>query len=423
MSYQWRKNGINLADGGIISGTTTTNLVLSHLSLAEAGNYSVVVSNTTGYVTSLDAALQVQTWLPTSAPSENWGAVASSANGIKLVAVVRYELGPYENYIGAPIYTSTNWGVTWTQTSAPSNFWSAVASSADGTKLAAAASGDGIYTSVNSGTTWTETAAPTGNWSALASSADGVKLVAALAGDAIYISADSGQTWTPTSVPAEKNWNAIASSADGAKLVATISGEGIYVSTNSGDTWTLTSAPSAGWSTIASSADGKKLVAGIYGDGIYTSTNSGDTWTLTTAPSSGWSSIASSADGTKLAAAANGNLIYISTDSGATWSNDGTPFGYWYSVASSADGNRLVATTDGAIYTWPSQPTLNITPSGANVVISWQSFAADWVLHQNDDLNTTNWVDSSETVNDDGTNRFVIVNPSAGNRFYQLLKP
>src|SRR5882757_5561082 len=40
----------------------------------------------------------------------------------------------------------------WTKTSAPNKNWTAVASSADGTKLAAAFFSGGIYTSTNSGT-------------------------------------------------------------------------------------------------------------------------------------------------------------------------------------------------------------------------------------------------------------------------------
>ena len=38
-----------------------------------------------------------------------------------------------------PIYTSTNFGATWTESAAPTNSWLSVATSADGTKLVAAA--------------------------------------------------------------------------------------------------------------------------------------------------------------------------------------------------------------------------------------------------------------------------------------------
>jgi hypothetical protein len=35
----------------------------------------------------------------------------------------------------------------------------------------------------------------------------------------------------------------------------------------------------------------------------------------------------------------------------------------------------------------------------------------------------TNWVSPPETVNDYGTEKFILVNPPAGNRFYRLQKP
>src|SRR5207245_2152891 len=69
-------------------------------------------------------------------------------------------------YTDGLIYTSTNSGVSWTKTAAPINGWSAVASSADGVRLVAAdsASGDGlVYTSADSGVTWTQASAPYGD--------------------------------------------------------------------------------------------------------------------------------------------------------------------------------------------------------------------------------------------------------------------
>src|SRR5260370_684405 len=107
-----------------------------------------------------------QTWTPTSAPLENWGAVASSADGTKLVAAGAYWQFGVGNYYPGPICTSTNSGATWTITSAPVTNWTSVASSADGVRLVGAAfgvsldgstfSGGPIYISVNSGGTWSQ---------------------------------------------------------------------------------------------------------------------------------------------------------------------------------------------------------------------------------------------------------------------------
>jgi len=101
----------------------------------------------------------------------------------------------------------------WTQTSAPSQLWSGVASSADGSKLVAAArftgrgfNPSGVYVSTNSGRTWRLTSAPIQYWGRVASSADGTQLFVIGAdnpswppGARIYRSGDAGSTWTATS--------------------------------------------------------------------------------------------------------------------------------------------------------------------------------------------------------------------------------
>jgi photosystem II stability/assembly factor-like uncharacterized protein len=259
---------------------------------------------------------------------------------------------------------------TWTQTSAPANYWSCVASSADGTKLVAAIE-DGyhginnIYTSTNSGATWLLTSAPTNYyWASVASSADGNKLAVMASnsrnngGGAIFVSTNSGTTWMLTSAPTNYFWDSVASSADGTKLVAVSADDynsgKIYTSTNGGATWTQqTNAPNNWWFSVVSSADGTKLVVQAP-NSIYRSTNSGVTWMQITPPPISWEGgsssqvIASSADGTRLVAAFNSTFglvcpIFISTNSGATWAATSAPSNNWTCVASSADGTKLVA--------------------------------------------------------------------------------
>jgi len=163
---------------------------------------------------------------------------------------------------------------TWTQqTSAGSRYWFSIASSADGTKLAAVVNGEYIYTSINSGASWTQqTSAGSRNWNSIASSADGTKLAAVAAfGGYIYTSTDSGNTWIQQTSAGTNQWLSIASSADGTKLAAGISNGYIYTSTDSGASWTQqTSAGTNQWFSIASSADGTKLAAAGFGGYIYT---------------------------------------------------------------------------------------------------------------------------------------------------------
>ncbi|WP_367275797.1 immunoglobulin domain-containing protein, partial [Marivirga sp.] len=61
LSYQWRENGVILADGGIYSGATTATLILTNVPSTENGNsYDVVVSATCGLdVTSTSATLTI----------------------------------------------------------------------------------------------------------------------------------------------------------------------------------------------------------------------------------------------------------------------------------------------------------------------------------------------------------------------------
>jgi len=80
---------------------------------------------------------------------------------------------------------------------------------------------------ISFGQTWTPTAAPATNWSALACSADGSRLAAAVFHGPIYISTNSGMNWAVSSAPVT-NWSAVASSADGSRLVAAVGGPAYY---------------------------------------------------------------------------------------------------------------------------------------------------------------------------------------------------
>ena len=301
-----------------------------------------------------------QTWTQTSAPTNSWRCVASSADGSKLVAAVNF----------GGIYISTNSGVTWETTSAMYAPWVSTASSADGTKLAAAPAYGFIYLSTNSGATWKQSGAPLRNWVSIASSADGSKLVAASYLGSIYRSTDSGTTWTANTnlveyvieyqpkvatnaIPVTK-WQAVVSSADGTKMTAVTGFSGIYITTNSGVTWIQSRAPNdyEEWFCAASSADGSKLIAAEV-PSTYVSANSGMTWGRSDSPDELWASVASSADGNKLVLISSyeSNVIsgdiYSSADSGATWISNAAPKLAWASVASSADGSKLVAASNG----------------------------------------------------------------------------
>jgi Concanavalin A-like lectin/glucanases superfamily/Immunoglobulin domain/Regulator of chromosome condensation (RCC1) repeat len=74
LQYQWRKNGAIINDGGNITGTKTSTLNLSNVQAADAGIYTVDVSNGSVFATSLYAMLRV--WAPASVFA--WGGVADN---------------------------------------------------------------------------------------------------------------------------------------------------------------------------------------------------------------------------------------------------------------------------------------------------------------------------------------------------------
>jgi hypothetical protein len=56
------------------------------------------------------------------------------------------------------------------------------------------------------------------------------------------------------------------------------------------------------------------------------------------------------------------------------------------------------------------------------VKVSWPSPSTDFVLQQNNDLKTANWINYSGTVNDDGTTKSVTISPPSGTLFFRLKK-
>ncbi len=356
-----------------------------------------------------------QSWIAsTNAPNIEWWAVASSADGQKLVAAV----------YGGGIYTSTNAGLTWVSNNAPSRQWYSIASSADGTKLVAviniiSTSGlGGIYT--NNGINWTLTSAPANfhSWDSVASSADGTTIVAAGAQaltHQIYTSMDSGSSWNLASVP-NLSWYSVACSTNGTKMVALAwQTNVVYTSADSGVTWVSNTIPNNWWYAVASSGDGTKLVAAAESPSgvIYTSTNSGAGWVSNSVPNWNWLSVASSSDGNKLTAVGP-NAIFTSANAGMNWVSNsipGDPGNYCASVASSADGNRLVvvAATGKIFIAQPTPPVLTATLFGTNLTISWPSTVTGFQLQQNFSLAPTSWIAASNPQSvSNGQNRVSI---------------
>lgn len=76
LAYRWRCNGTNLVSGGnLFGGVTNVTLTFTNLVAANAGNYSVVVTNFSGGVTSSVAMLSI---MPSTAPTNLVFAIVGS---------------------------------------------------------------------------------------------------------------------------------------------------------------------------------------------------------------------------------------------------------------------------------------------------------------------------------------------------------
>ncbi len=283
---------------------------------ANSNNWTTVVSSADGtrlaangggviYVSSDSGKTWTQSVLPTvhgqnfSIPTPV-GGLASSADGMKLVTLG----GCLACDQPDGIYHSSDGGATWSAVFLPdaTNEWSVVVSSADGMYLAAAGVSEStqapvIYLSTDSGVSWHPSSAPSQNWTALASSADGSKLAAVSSfPNSIFTSADYGATWNIQLGAPSQIWDAVVSSADGTRLAAGAfyNRGGIYTSTDSGATWSSPNTPTAtvgtntvqqGWEGLACSSNGLKLAALSGFDGeVYTVTLSDLDATMSATP-------------------------------------------------------------------------------------------------------------------------------------------
>jgi hypothetical protein len=90
-----------------------------------------------------------------------------------------------------------------------------------------------------------------------------------------------------------------------------------------------------------------------------------------------------------------------------------------YAVAGNPPGQYLLRADLSSVL----PPSLAIALSGNNTAtITWPS-ATNIALRQTVDLGSTNWVVQSETINDNGVNRSILINTSDGQRFFRLSKP
>lgn len=242
------------------------------------------------------------------------------------------------------------------------NVW-CIGVSRDGTKMVVGMNGGLVYKSTDSGVTWSETAAPSYGWNKVAISNDGQYIFAQGNSNYVHVSSNGGTSFTQKTTNVQQNNNQLVCSATGqyVYLGGGAFGAGyVTVSTDYGATWSQKSATgTAVKQALACSSDGRYVVTGAASAAVYTSADFGANWTTrTNAGNRSWYGGNISDDGTKVALAVYNVGIFVSTDSGANWAQKANN-NYWIGLVGNGDGSKLIAygaqtTNPGIFEFWTS---------------------------------------------------------------------
>jgi hypothetical protein len=106
--------------------------------------------------------------------------------------------------------------------------------------------------------------------------------------------------------------------------------------------------------------------------------------------------------------------------------NPATPHGDYSGTATIRGGTNIFETNNLAGQTFHvslQAAALAITATGGDLLVSWPSPPADFILQKNSDLKTTNWTGVSIAPAITNYQAQVLLSPSATNQFYRLKYP
>jgi hypothetical protein len=293
--------------------------------------------------------------------------------------------GSPSSQINGGIFTSSNYGNSFTQYSGIVGNWVSVAISASGQYQSAVSFQGpftGIYISSNYGALWAfATAALNGSATNIAMSATGKYQIATTNVQDILVSTDYGISWTTkTILPPSNTGNNISISASGQFITLACGTFGMYISWDFGNTWNQRYLSGTIMINVAMSSSGQYQTALVGGAGnIYLSNDYGNTWNINTGVSNGIDvAISSSGQYQVIAQFIGGALnIFYSTDYG----NSNT----WISIVylSSAQPSSVALSASGQLLSWAYTTTTNnavIYFYGTNPTPSAKSFVIDHPL-------------------------------------------
>jgi hypothetical protein len=302
------------------------------------------LSQTSGSLFGTSANVLTERYAPVA--SGNWMSVSVSSTGQYQSATVN----------GGNIWTSSDFGISWTSRIALTGEFSISISSTGQYQSVALLSGGNIRTSSDYGVTWTAQTTPGSTFiRSISLSSSGQYQSAPLEGGNMLTSSDYGVTWIQRTNPGNRNWISVSLSSTGQYQTGVVYGGNIWTSSDYGVNWTerTTGNPAAtrNWRSVSLSSTGQYQTAVVYGGNIWTSSDYGVSWTQDVGGVQNWFSVSVSSTGRYQTAVVNGGRIYTSSNYGVNWSLPRDSVRDWYSVSISSSGQYQTAVVySGAIY-------------------------------------------------------------------------
>lgn len=187
-----------------------------------------------------------------------------------------------------------------------------------------------IYTSADYGETWTERQ-PAGNvdkaWYRAVIDSDGSFMAVCASPGRIYISTDYGVNWSEVrpNGDADFAWRLLSCDNDGSFIVAGVYAGRLYTSANTGSSWTErqpAGAVNLNWWSSCCSSNGSTLYVGVRNGRLYKGTVSGATWAEIQpigAANAYWMGLDCNTSGARLVCADQNGRAFTSGDSGANF--------------------------------------------------------------------------------------------------------
>ncbi len=315
---------------------------------------------------------------------------------------------------------AANWIEKWNGSS-----WSALGSGVDGPVEALTVSGSDLYAggyfTTAGGSAANHVAKWNGSgWSALGSGMNQSVYALAVSGSDLY----AGGLFTMDGSGAIRvakwngsSWSALGSGMNGAVFALAVSGSDLYAG---GDFTTVGGSAAkyiakwngSSWSPLGSGVNNTVFALAVSGSDLYAGgwfTTAGGSAANYIAKWNGssWSALGSGMNNRVNALAVAGSDLYAGGDFTA------------------AGGKSSLRAARASLLSTPPLPSLNIQLTAPNTVrISWPSPSTGFVLQQNTTgLSPAGWSSVTGTIQDDGTNRILLVNPTGPRGFFRLIRP